>query len=66
MATKEYFTGLKKIEYNPKAKIDETMVYKHYNAEEVILGRKMSEWLRFSVCAWHTFVWVNNNFMSFE
>ena len=28
MATKEYFTGLKKIEYNPKAKIDETMVNK--------------------------------------
>jgi xylose isomerase len=65
MATKEYFTGLKKIVYNPNAKIDETMVYKHYNADEIIMGRKMSEWLRFSVCAWHTFVWVINNLKCF-
>ena len=31
------------------------LAFKHYNAEEVVEGRSMSDWLRFSVCYWHTF-----------
>jgi xylose isomerase len=30
--------------------------FRHYNADEEILGRPMKDWLRFSVCFWHTFV----------
>jgi xylose isomerase len=50
----EYFTNVKKIKYegldskNPLA-------FKHYNPEEVVLGKKMAEHLRFAVCYWHTF-----------
>jgi len=29
--------------------------FKYYNAEELLLGKKMKDWLRFSVCYWHTF-----------
>jgi xylose isomerase len=29
--------------------------FKHYDADAVIEGRTMSDWLRFSVCYWHTF-----------
>ena len=29
--------------------------YRYYNADEEILGKKMKDWLRFSVCYWHTF-----------
>ncbi|KAI9337024.1 xylose isomerase [Zopfochytrium polystomum] len=29
--------------------------YRWYNKDEVIHGKKMSEWLKFSVCYWHTF-----------
>lgn len=29
--------------------------FKWYNAEEEILGKKMKDWLRFSVAFWHTF-----------
>jgi xylose isomerase len=29
--------------------------FKHYNANEKVLGKKMSEHLRFAVCYWHTF-----------
>lgn len=59
MTAKEFFTGVPKIKFNPNAKVDEVMVFKHYNADEVVMGRKMSDWLRFSVCAWHTFCWVS-------
>jgi xylose isomerase len=30
--------------------------FRYYNPEEVILGKPMKDWLRFSVCFWHTFV----------
>lgn len=30
--------------------------YRYYNPDEMILGKPMKEWLRFSVCYWHTFV----------
>lgn len=29
--------------------------YKWYNKDEVILGKPMREWLKFSVVFWHTF-----------
>src|SRR6267378_640103 len=31
------------------------LAFKHYNAEEMVEGRSMKEWLRFSVVYWHTF-----------
>lgn len=31
------------------------LAFKHYNAEEIVEGRSMKDWLRFSVCYWHTF-----------
>ncbi len=31
------------------------LAFKHYNAEEMVEGRTMKEWLRFSVVYWHTF-----------
>ncbi|CAA7398699.1 unnamed protein product [Spirodela intermedia] len=37
----------------PKSK--NPMSYRWYNAEEEILGKKMKDWMRFSVAFWHTF-----------
>lgn len=51
----EFFTGIPKIVYDPEAKVDDTLRFKYYNANEVILGRSMEDWLRFSVCFWHSF-----------
>ncbi|KAK7847159.1 xylose isomerase [Quercus suber] len=31
------------------------LAYKWYNKEEEILGKKMKDWMRFSVAFWHTF-----------
>jgi len=31
------------------------LAFKHYDADEMVEGRSMKEWLRFSVVYWHTF-----------
>ncbi|XP_006822822.1 uncharacterized protein LOC102804867 [Saccoglossus kowalevskii] len=51
----EFFSGIGKIEYKPNAGPEDVMCFKHYAAKEVIHGKSMADWLRFSVCYWHTF-----------
>uniref|UniRef100_A0A0B7A1X7 Xylose isomerase n=1 Tax=Arion vulgaris TaxID=1028688 RepID=A0A0B7A1X7_9EUPU len=51
----EFFKGISNIQYKPDAGPTESLVFKHYNASQVVLGKTMEEWLRFSVCFWHTF-----------
>jgi xylose isomerase len=50
----EYFPNISYIKYEGPASHN-PLAYKYYNAEEVILGKKMKDWLRFSVAFWHTF-----------
>lgn len=33
------------------------LAFRHYNPDEVILGKRMEEHLRFATCYWHNFVW---------
>ncbi len=50
----EYFPDVKPIRYEgPDSK--NPLSFKHYNAQEKILGKTMEEHFRFSVCYWHTF-----------
>lgn len=50
----EFFPGIPKIKYEgPSSK--NILAFKWYNPEEEILGKKMKDWLRFSVAFWHTF-----------
>ena len=51
----EYFPGIpNKIEYKgPES--TKPLSYRYYNTDEEIMGKKMKDWLRFSVCFWHTF-----------
>ena len=50
----EYFPEVKSITYEgPDSK--NPLAFKHYNPKEMVLGKPMSEHLRFSVCYWHTF-----------
>lgn len=51
----EFFPDVPKIEYKGEESTD-PLSYRYYNAEEVILGKTMKDWLRFSVCFWHTFL----------
>ena len=54
---KEYFPGQAAIQYKGPDSLD-PMAFKYYNAEEVVAGKKMKDWLRFAVCWWHT--WKGN------
>lgn len=50
----EFFPEIPYVKYEGPAS-DNPLSYKWYNAEEVILGKKMKDWLRFSIAFWHTF-----------
>jgi xylose isomerase len=51
---KEFFPEVKKIKYEgPDSK--NPLAFKHYNANQKIMGKSMSDHLRFAVCYWHTF-----------
>ncbi|XP_020600394.1 xylose isomerase [Phalaenopsis equestris] len=50
----EFFPGISKIKYEG-SNSKNPLSYKWYNADEEILGKKMKDWLRFSVAFWHTF-----------
>ena len=53
MTTKEYFPGIGKIPFEGKESKN-PMAFHYYNAEKVIRGKKMKDWLRFSMAWWHT------------
>ena len=43
MATKEYFPGIGKIKFEGKESKN-PMAFRYYDADKVIMGKKMSEW----------------------
>ncbi len=50
----EFFPGISKIKYEgPGSK--NLLAFRHYNPVQTVLGKTMEEWLKFSVCYWHTF-----------
>jgi xylose isomerase len=54
MANKEYFKGINKIQFEGKES-DNPLAFKYYNPEQVVAGKKMKEWFKFSIAYWHTF-----------
>ena len=54
MANKEYFKEIDKIEFEGKES-DNPLAFKYYNPEQVVAGRKMKDWFKFSIAYWHTF-----------
>jgi len=50
---KEWFPEVTPIKYEGPDS-NNLMAFKYYNADEVIMGKTMKEWLRFAVCYWHT------------
>ena len=54
MANKEYFKEIDKIQFEGKES-DNPLAFKYYNPEQVVAGRKMKDWFKFSIAYWHTF-----------
>ncbi|CAM3965332.1 MULTISPECIES: xylose isomerase [Rahnella] len=55
-----YFDKLDAVRYEG-ANSTNPLAFRHYNPEEVILGKTMAEHLRFAACYWHTFCWNGND-----
>lgn len=50
---KEYFPSVGKIKFEGKDSKN-PMAFRYYDAEKVVLGKKMKYWLKFSMAWWHT------------
>jgi len=53
-AGQPFFPGIDPIKYEGPESLN-PLAFKHYNANEIVEGKTMKDWLRFSVTYWHTF-----------
>ena len=51
-----YFSSIEPIRFEGPDS-DNPLAFKHYNENEIVLGKSMKEHLRFAACYWHNFVW---------
>lgn len=54
IGNREYFKGVKEIKFEGKTS-DNPLAFKYYNPDQVVAGKKMKDWFKFSVAYWHTF-----------
>lgn len=52
----QYFDKVDKIRFEGQESLN-PLAFRHYNADEILLGKRMADHLRFAVCYWHTFCW---------
>ncbi|WP_316013104.1 xylose isomerase [Roseobacter sp. HKCCA0434] len=52
-----YFGDLAPLPVDP----DGDLSFRHYDPEEVVMGKRMEDNLRFAICYWHNFVWDGND-----
>lgn len=51
-----FFDGIEKVQFAPQADAA-TLSYRSYNPDELVLGKRMEDHLRFAVAWWHSFAW---------
>ncbi|MDR1218522.1 MAG: xylose isomerase [Treponema sp.] len=54
IGNKEYFPGIGKIPFEGAASKN-PLAFKYYDAEKIVRGKKMKDWLRFAIAYWHSF-----------
>jgi len=52
----DFFKGIPKIKYEGPDS-DNEFAFRHYNPDEIVLGKRMEDHLRFAVAYWHSFAW---------
>ena len=53
MANKEFFPSIGKIKFEGTSSYN-PLAYRYYDAEKLVLGKPMKEWLKFAMAWWHT------------
>ncbi|MGB3815847.1 MAG: xylose isomerase [Shinella sp.] len=51
-----FFGDIAKIRYEGPESTN-PLAFRHYNPDEIVMGKRMEDHLRFAVAYWHTFVW---------
>ena len=52
----QFFQDIKKAAFEgPNS--DNPLAFHHYNPDEIIMGKRMEDHLRFAVAYWHSFAW---------
>jgi xylose isomerase len=51
--TKEYFPGIGKIKFEG-VQSHNPLAFRYYDADRMVLGKPMKEWLKFAMAWWHT------------
>ncbi|MEI6098907.1 MAG: xylose isomerase [Alphaproteobacteria bacterium] len=52
----DFFKGIPAIRYEGPDSSNE-FAFRHYNPDEMVMGKRMEDHLRFSVAYWHSFAW---------
>jgi len=50
----DFFKDIAPLSYDPDSS---GLAFRHYNPDEIIMGKRMEEQLRFAVAYWHSFAW---------
>ena len=58
--TTGFFGDIGRIEYQGPESVD-PLAFRHYDANEIVMGKRLEEHLRFAVCYWHNFVWTGGD-----
>lgn len=51
-----YFDQLDRVRFEGTQSTN-PLAFRHYNPDEIVLGKRMEDHLRFAACYWHTFCW---------
>ena len=51
-----FFKGIQQIKYAGPAS-DNDFAFRHYNPDEIVMGKPMKDHLRFAAAYWHSFAW---------
>ncbi len=52
----DFFRGIKPVKFKgPRSK--DLLAYRHYNKDELVLGKRMEDHIRPAIAYWHTFAW---------
>lgn len=55
-----YFTGTDRVRYEGPDS-DNPLAYRWYDADRMVLGKRMADQLRIAVCYWHSFCWPGSD-----
>ena len=55
-----FFDGIDKAQFEGQESHN-PLAFRHYNPDEIVLGKSMAAQLRFAVAWWHSFAWEGSD-----